>query len=54
MLLRCVRDENTLDETRMKFVLHTLKEKEEKYLHRIQSLETFIIDQDEVIAITGC
>lgn len=48
VLLRCMRDENVFDETRQKFVLLSLKEEVKKYIHRIESLESFIIEQDEV------
>lgn len=48
VLLRCMRDENIFDETRQKFVLLSLKEEFENSIHRIESLESFIIEQDEV------
>lgn len=48
MLLRSERDENVIDQTRHKFFLLSQEEKIRKQLHRIEALEDFIIEQDEV------
>lgn len=48
MLLRSERDENIIDQTRHKFFLLSQEEKIRKQLHRIEALEDFIIEQDEV------
>lgn len=48
VLLRCIKDENVYDETRQNFVIDSLKERLKKSLDRIESLEKFIIEQDEV------
>ena len=48
VLLRCMRDENFFDGLRQNYVLDSLKEKWKKSLHRIECLEKFIIEQDEV------
>lgn len=48
VLLRCARDENLIDQARHKFILLSQEEKIRKLFFRIESLENFIIEQDEV------
>lgn len=48
VLLRSARDENLIDQARHKFILLSQEEKLRKQIFRIESLENFIIEQDEV------
>ena len=52
MLLRSAREENLLDESRHRYVLLSLEETNKKLLSRIGTLEDFIIEQDEVRALS--
>ena len=48
MLLRSARTENLCDQNRNQYILTSLEETRKKLLSRIETLEDFIIEQDEV------
>ena len=48
MLLRSVKEENIVDEERSRLMLLAQEEKMKQQLGRIKTLESFIIEQDEV------
>ncbi len=53
MLLRSAMDENLFDQRRHKLILLSQEETMKKYISRIESLENFIIEQDEVSSNAG-
>lgn len=52
-LLQCTWDASLFDEMRQKFILLSQEEQIKKHFDRIESLENFIIEQDEVSSASG-